>query len=73
MEIKKKSFNIAVFAADGISSEIMREALKVLRLIAEKPILILHLRALQGLRGKLELYTNLGPVVVFEELSEYFF
>ncbi len=31
----KKSFNIAVFAGDGVGTEIMKEALKVLRLIAE--------------------------------------
>jgi 3-isopropylmalate dehydrogenase len=34
--MEKKSFNIAVFPGDGIGTEIMQEALKVLRLIAEK-------------------------------------
>ena len=34
--MKKKFFNIAVFAGDGVGTEIMQEALKILRLIAEK-------------------------------------
>lgn len=34
--IKKKDFKIAVFAGDGIGAEIMKEALKVLRLISDK-------------------------------------
>lgn len=32
----EKSFNISVFAGDGVGPEIMKEALKVLRLIADK-------------------------------------
>jgi 3-isopropylmalate dehydrogenase len=34
--MEKKSFNIAVFPGDGVGIEIMREALKILRMIAEK-------------------------------------
>jgi 3-isopropylmalate dehydrogenase len=34
--MRKKSFSIAVFAGDGVGTEIMEEALKVLRLIADK-------------------------------------
>ena len=33
--MRKKSFSIAVFAGDGVGTEIMKEALKVLRLIAD--------------------------------------
>jgi 3-isopropylmalate dehydrogenase len=117
----EKSFNIAVFAGDGIGTEIIREALKVLNLIAERTDINLTLsegyvggvaydrfgepfpaqslelaqqsdavllgavggpqwealeyrlrpeRALQGLRGKLGLYANLRPVVVFDELLD---
>ncbi len=34
--MEKKSFNIAVFPGDGVGTEIMQEALKILRLIAGK-------------------------------------
>ncbi len=34
--MEKKSFNIAVFAGDGVGTEIMQESLKILKLIAEK-------------------------------------
>ncbi len=119
--IKKKDFKIAVFAGDGIGAEIMKEALKVLRLISHKrninlsltegnvggnaydlygvPLpqqsldLALHCdaillgavggpkwesldyslrpeRALLGLRQKLGLFTNLRPIVVFDELLD---
>jgi 3-isopropylmalate dehydrogenase len=119
--MKKKSFSIAIFAGDGIGMEIMKEAVKVLRLISDKRNINLLLtegqiggsaldhfgeplpeeslnlamqcdavllgavggpkwenlpynlrpeRALIGLRGKLGLYTNLRPIVTFEELLD---
>jgi 3-isopropylmalate dehydrogenase len=120
-KIKKRNFKIAVFAGDGIGVEIMKEALKVLRLISDKrninllitegnvggsaydlhgvPLtqqdldLALHCdavllgavggpkwepldysvrpeRALLALRQKLGLFTNLRPVVAFDELLD---
>ncbi len=43
MEMKKNSFNIAVFAGDGIGTEITREALKILNFIADKTYINLTL------------------------------
>ena len=34
--MEKKSFDIAIFAGDGVGTEIMRESLKVLKLVADK-------------------------------------
>jgi 3-isopropylmalate dehydrogenase len=119
--METKSFRIAVFAGDGIGPEIVKEALKVLRLIADRKKVNLILsegyaggdaydrfgnplppesldlarqcdavllgamggpkwealdysvrpeRALLGLRRELGLYTNLRPVVAFEELLD---
>jgi len=116
-----REFQIAVFAGDGIGPEIMKEALKILRIISDKrhinlvltegyiggsaydifetpfPDASLNLalqsdvvllgavggpkwealdysvrpeRALLGLREKLDLYANLRPVVVFDELLD---
>ena len=119
--MKQKDFKIAVFAGDGIGAEIMKEALKVLRLISDKRNINLELaegsvggdaydlygiplpqqsldlalqcnaillgavggpkwesldysirpeRALLALRQKLGLFTNLRPVVAFDELLD---
>lgn len=45
----KNDFKIAVFAGDGIGPEIMRQALKILKIVAEKKKLKLHIR--EGLAG----------------------
>jgi 3-isopropylmalate dehydrogenase len=42
--MKKKTFTVAVFAGDGIGQEIMKEALKVLRLISENRKISISLR-----------------------------
>ncbi len=41
--MKGNSFNIAVFPGDGVGTEIMQEALKILRLIADKKKISLDL------------------------------
>jgi 3-isopropylmalate dehydrogenase len=119
--MEKRPFRIAVLPGDGIGCEIVQEALKILRLIADKKrinlifsegyvggdaydrfgdplpkesldlarqcdavllgavggpkweVLDYHVRperALLGLRGELGLYTNLRPIVVYEELLD---
>ncbi len=119
--MKKDNFKIAVFAGDGIGTEIMREALKILQLISDRKKMNFQLqeglaggcaydrfgtplpdeslklamqsdavllgavggpqwesldysvrpeRALLGLRGKLGIYANLRPIIVFEELLD---
>jgi 3-isopropylmalate dehydrogenase len=119
--MKKDNFKIAVFAGDGIGPEIMREALKILQIIADVRKINFQLqeglaggcaydqfgtplpdeslkmamqsdavllgavggpqwesldysvrpeRALLGLRGKLGIYANLRPIIVFEELLD---
>lgn len=42
--MKKKTFTVAVFAGDGIGQEIMKEALKVLRLISDNRKISISLR-----------------------------
>jgi len=41
--MKKTDFKIAVFAGDGIGPEIMKEALKVLKVIAGKKNIAFHI------------------------------
>ena len=47
--MKQNDFKIAVFAGDGVGPEIMKEALKILKLIAEKKNINLQLT--EGLVG----------------------
>ncbi|PKN10078.1 MAG: 3-isopropylmalate dehydrogenase [Deltaproteobacteria bacterium HGW-Deltaproteobacteria-7] len=47
--MKQNNYNIAVFAGDGIGPEIIKEALKILKIIAEKKKLNLQLH--EGLAG----------------------
>ena len=47
--MKQNNFKIAVFAGDGVGPEIMKEALKILKLIAEKKNINLQLT--EGLVG----------------------
>lgn len=119
--MKKNNLKIAVFPGDGIGPEIIKEAVKILRIISDKKNINLLLneglvggiaydhsgtplpdeslalalksdavllgavggpqwedldysvrpeRALLGLRGKLGIYANLRPILVFEELLD---
>jgi 3-isopropylmalate dehydrogenase len=119
--MKRDNFKIAVFAGDGIGPEIMKEALKILKIISDKKKIKLQLgeglvggcaydrfgvplpdpslalarksdavllgavggpkwesldysvrpeRALMGLRRELDIFANLRPVVVFDELLD---
>ena len=47
--MEKKSFNIAVFAGDGVGTEIMQEAVKILKLVADKKNI--HLNLSEGYIG----------------------
>lgn len=47
--MKKNDFKIAVFAGDGIGPEIMRQALKILKIVSEKKKIKLHVQ--EGLAG----------------------
>jgi 3-isopropylmalate dehydrogenase len=119
--MKRDNFKIAVFAGDGIGPEIMKEALKILKIISDKKKIKLQLgeglvggcaydrfgvplpdpslalarksdavllgavggpkwesldysvrpeRALMGLRRELDIFANLRPIVVFDELLD---
>ena len=119
--MKRDNYKIAVFAGDGIGPEIMKEALKILKIISDKKKIKLQLeeglvggcaydhfgvplpeeslalarksdavllgavggpkwesldysvrpeRALMGLRRELDIFANLRPIVVFDELLD---
>jgi len=119
--MKRDNFKIAVFSGDGIGPEIMKEALKILKIIFNKKKIELQLeeglvggcaydhfgvplpdeslvlaresdavllgavggpkwesldysvrpeRALMGLRRELDIFANLRPIVVFDELLD---
>ncbi len=119
--MKRDNYKIAVFSGDGIGPEIMKEALKILKIIFDKKKIELQLeeglvggcaydhfgvplpeeslalarksdavllgavggpqwesldysvrpeRALMGLRRELDIFANLRPVVVFDELLD---
>jgi 3-isopropylmalate dehydrogenase len=119
--MKRDNYKIAVFAGDGIGPEIMKEALKILKIIFNKKKIELQLeeglvggcaydhfgvplpeesltlaresdavllgavggpkwesldysvrpeRALMGLRRELDIFANLRPIVVFDELLD---
>jgi len=64
--MKQDNFKIAVFAGDGIGPEIIKEAVKILRMIADRKNIKLHL--LEGLAGGIA-YDQCGVPLPDESLA----